>query len=1059
MNRKLLIVALLILLPILAFGQAGKLRGLVTDRETGEPLIGANVMIVETSLGASTDMDGVFIILAVSPGIHAVRCAYIGYTTETIQNIRVSPNLTTTQDFRLATEAIRGEAVVVVAERPLIQRNTTNTVRMTVQEDIKNIPIRGVQNIVALDAGTVLQDGDLHIRGGRTGEVAYFIDGATATNPLTNTENISVIQEAIEEIQMQAGGYTAEHGGSASGIIRTTMRTGESKYKASVDYRTDDFVHSGEQFLGTSSYGHRNAVVTLSGPVPGLSKVRFFFAGQHNYMRNRNPSFVTPFSTNDYIDPVTGLTLGELGGLVDDGFEDRPVNAPLPDGGVIEYKRNSLPGSFRQENTGQGTIMFSATDNLKFRFTGSYRHLKYPTQGSNFFSNLQYNYYNNDRVPEGTRKNYLASLRATHIINPTTYYEVGVFYSNRYSQNVDPVFGHDWKKYTDRDENFANGLGIDPETGESTWRSKYQGPDWISTIYNFEMEPPDNPNYGYYKNNQMNIGGSVDFSSQLNKNWELRAGGRYDTWIMRQYSNGDIQDFMENDMGVEGLTPYPWETKYGDNWEYGRMVELAKAGGVNFMGWDVDGENKIDDGPYGPNKPSFASAYIQNKFEYKDLVLNFGFRYEMVDLKALRPVDYYTDPETGERMNGVEDPFMDTMADWLSDGTQDIDGDGIVDEAGWDRTEPYHYILPRFNFSFPVTDLTVFYALYGKYIQMPALEQVYRGYRQMNMSVSPATRSQYGWWGSYVGYTAKPEETIQYEMGIRQALSDNFAFTITGFYKDHRNLLRLDRLYSTGEGELPRGSILFCGYRNEDFSTVKGVELTLELRRTRRLSARVNYTISDARGTGADSRSGDVVVSDEVIARYPIMVFALDYNQPHRGSMMLDYRFAKGDGVLQGLGTNVLLTFNSGHAYTKIQEPETLGQADPWDVGVRALRDERGRHPEEALNSSYTPWNFNIDINVNKVFYLGRFNVDLYVHVLNMFNTKNIINVFPMTGTGEDDGWLRCPLAAAFDAIPYYTNFYTDINQNNRWSYELATGMDIYGRPRQIRVGMRLEFN
>jgi hypothetical protein len=370
------------------------------------------------------------------------------------------------------------------------------------------------------------------------------------------------------------------------------------------------------------------------------------------------------------------------------------------------------------------------------------------------------------------------------------------------------------------------------------------------------------------------------------------------------------------------------------------------------------------------------------------------------------------------------------------------------------------------NFSFPVTDRTVFYALYGKYIQMPRLDRLYQGYEQMSTSVNPTTRSPYGWWGSYVGYTAEPEEIIQYEMGIRQSLTDNFAITLSGFYKDLRNQLRIDRLYLDSEsGDITvnedRGNIIFCGYVNQDFGTIKGLEFTAELRRTNRLSARVNYIFSDARGTNSDSRSGVVVVTDEVISRYPLLMYPLNHNQPHRGTMMLDYRFAKGDGgpILQGLGFNLLFTFNSGHAYTKIQEPENLGQASPWNVGVDALGDPRSRHPEEPLNNSYTPWVYNFDLNINKVFYLGRINLDLYVHVLNLFNTRSIINVYPQTGVAEDDGWLSSPFAAPFYAIPNYVDFYRVINSQNRWAYQQQTGRDVYGVPRQIRAGIRLEFN
>ena len=1039
MNRKLLIVVtLLFLLPVVAFAQNGKVRGIVTDKKTGEPLPGANVMIEGTTLGASTDMNGVYVILAVPVGVVSVKATYIGYKQEIIENVRVNSNLTTTQDFELSQEAVKGEVVVVIGERPLIQRNTTNTVRMTTQEDIKNIPVRGMDNILALNAGVVLQDGVLHVRGGREREVAYFIDGATATIPYvqisttgrgmqsqdplsTANPNIEVIQEAIEEVQMQAGGYTAEFGGANSAVVRATMRGGGPTYKASMDYRTDDFVHSGNQFLNTSSFGYRNAVLTLSGPVPSVPKLRFFVAGQHNYMRNKTPTFVVPFKFEGLVDDG----LGDSWGAATNWGERSREGDPLP--GSVAYKENYLPGNYSKDNSVQGTLQYGVTDNIVMRLTGSYGDLRYSPQGGNFNSSI-YNYFNLGRRPETIEKRILTSLRLTHLLNPTTFYELSLFYTKRSARTIDPVFGDEWKKYTDREANAAKGYGLTPET---EWRSKYLGPPDYSTIYNFTMESPEAPVTQYEKNSQTDLGAALDFTTQLTKNWELKAGGRLDMWSMRRYNIRNIMSFMEYENGVDGTTPKTFAS------DYERWVMLGRTGGrlrPIIYGYDIDGK-EYNEFPNGPRTPYFASFYIQNKLEYQDLIVNFGLRYERINIKAPKP-------------KNDENPAFDTDLDW-------------IDETQMVETEPFNYLLPRITFSFPVTDKTVFYALYGKYVQMPNLSSIYIGIPKLSHSVSPVTREPYGYFSEWVGYTAKPERTTQYEMGIRQSLSDNFAFTITGFYKDQRDLLRWDIVRATGEQTLAENAPIFSGRMNNDFGTVKGVELTLELRRTKRLATKVNYTFSETRGTGSDSRSSSVVVSDVMIARYPMFTNYLDFHQPHRGSVTVDYRFPKGDGgkILEGLGMNILLNFNSGHPYTKIREPQSLGQADSWNVGVRALSDPRDRKPEEALNSSFTPWNFNIDLNVDKVFYLGRLNVDVYVNVLNLLNTKNVINVYPMTGTAEDDGWLKCDLASAYYGISNYIDFYRAINMDNRYGYSQATGLDIYGIPRQIRVGVRLEFN
>jgi outer membrane receptor protein involved in Fe transport len=304
----------------------------------------------------------------------------------------------------------------------------------------------------------------------------------------------------------------------------------------------------------------------------------------------------------------------------------------------------------------------------------------------------------------------------------------------------------------------------------------------------------------------------------------------------------------------------------------------------------------------------------------------------------------------------------------------------------------------------------------------------------------------------------KPERTTQYEAGFRQTLTDNLALTITGFYKDATQQLSIRRVLNDV------GAPIFVSLQNEDFGTTKGLEFTLQLRRTNRLQVSVNYTLSDARGTGSEGLSSRNSVSDEATARIPFFIQPLTYNQTHRGTLALDYRFAKGDGgpILEGMGLNLLLSFNSGHNYTKIREPISLGQSTPWNIGVRALLDVRSRNPLEPINNSTTPWVYNIDMQFSKLFYLGGLNLELYANVLNLLNTKQIVNVYPTTGTPYDDGWLKNPFAESYKAIPHYTDFYKAINIENRWAlgYAVAgTGAgDLYGSPRQIRIGARFEY-
>ena len=1021
MLRKLLVAfTALFLLPVLLLAQDGKLRGRVTDRESGEPLIGANVTVDGTSLGASSDLNGEYIILSVPPGTYTVKASYIGYSPYTISNIRVSSNITTSQDYALSSTAIQVEAVEVVAERPLIQRNTTNTVRVTTQEDIKNIPIRGVQNIVALEAGVVMQGGTLYVRGGRAGEVAYYVDGANITNPINNAQNIGLIQEALEEIQVQTGGFTAEFGGANSALVRTTSRTGGSKLNASLDIRTDDLAKPGKKFLGTTSQGYRNIVGTVGGPVPGINGIRFFAAGQSNFVRNDQGMFLTPFK-------FTGLT--------DDGlWRTANLGKPLP--GDVEFKENYLYKNWTDNMTFSGNVLFDlntlANLPLKLRLLGQYATGEAPNNGG-WPGALAAYYRPLDRVTMSYNNTRMLSAKLTHLLSPTTFYEVGLTYQYRYTRTWDQKFKHNYMAYTDRNAWDAAGLPTDD------WLGLYTGPDLYSTIYAWRFTHAYAPNNAYNKSKQVGLGVNVDLVSQVTSNWELKAGGSLDSWTMRSFAINNISalhNFLDQD--GNGTDEAVFASDYEKRIRYLNRGNIVTYG-YTYLGKETDGYS-LGGSPAGatldaPYKPLYASAYVQSKYEYRDLILNVGLRFEHYDPK-IKTVDKTLNPATGQYDYNQMD--YDVAL-------------GIINEAQIKETEGHQLLLPRISFSFPVSDKTVFFSQYGKFAQFASLGQFYQSSYGFSRAIAPEDRSPYG---GFLGFEARPERTTSFETGIRQLLTDNLSFTLTGFYKDTKDQIQIRRHFNTA------GTPIFTTYQNADFGTVKGVELTLDLRRTNRLSARINYTISDAKGTGSASTSGQVATSDELRARTPEFINPMPFNQTHNGSIILDYRFAKGDGgaVLEGMGINAIFSFNSGHNYTKIKEPDNLGQSSPWNIGVYPLLDARFRNPNEPVGASSTPWVFNIDMNFNKVFYFSSFNLEFYVNVLNLLNTKNVINLHPATGAPNDDGWLQSPLSLSNRAIENYEDFYRAINLENRWGLMSSFVGDVYSAPRSIRVGLKFEY-
>ncbi|MEJ2053293.1 MAG: TonB-dependent receptor, partial [Calditrichaceae bacterium] len=196
MIKKILILIAIILCGAQLFaGTVGKISGFVTDKESGEPLAGVNVFIENTRLGASTDLEGEYFIINIPPGTYSVTASIIGYQKVTVTDVRVSPDRTTKVQFSLTTEIMAGETITVVADRPLIQRDVTFTETVTSADEIEKMPVTTVSEVMSINAGFIVQgyttdpDGNsdgtesIHVRGGRSNEIVYMIDGFYVKDP------------------------------------------------------------------------------------------------------------------------------------------------------------------------------------------------------------------------------------------------------------------------------------------------------------------------------------------------------------------------------------------------------------------------------------------------------------------------------------------------------------------------------------------------------------------------------------------------------------------------------------------------------------------------------------------------------------------------------------------------------------------------------------------------------------------------------------------------------------------------------------------------------------
>jgi hypothetical protein len=223
-----------------------------------------------------------------------------------------------------------------------------------------------------------------------------------------------------------------------------------------------------------------------------------------------------------------------------------------------------------------------------------------------------------------------------------------------------------------------------------------------------------------------------------------------------------------------------------------------------------------------------------------------------------------------------------------------------------------------------------------------------------------------------------------------------------------------------------------------------GIELSLLLRRTHRVAAQANYAFQSARGTGSSPLSNLGAWYSTAVPLIPLYATPLDFNQAQRGSILLDYRFAKDDGgdILEQCGLNLLMTFNSGHSFTILTEP----------VRGPSPSDPRYNIPAEPIGASTTPWFFQLDGRIDKMISLSPVGLDIYIYAINILGSDNAVDVFPRSGDPSTDGWFQTSGGQADVAAngPQYAAFYKAVNNGKNSGN--------WGPPRQIRFGVRLEY-
>ncbi len=223
-------------------GTTGKLSGTIKDAQTGDALIGANVILEGTDLGAASNVRGEYVILNIPPGRYNVKFSFIGYETIVFTNVVIIVDQTTQLDVQLKPQAIQVQEVVVTARTPMIQKDLTSSISVISRDEIEALPVSTFTELLALQAGVVVTGRDnIHVRGGRANEVAFLIDGMYVADPLLGGLATQINNDAIQEMSLLSGTFNAEYGNALSGVVNIVTRDGSDKFAFKLEGRTSEF--------------------------------------------------------------------------------------------------------------------------------------------------------------------------------------------------------------------------------------------------------------------------------------------------------------------------------------------------------------------------------------------------------------------------------------------------------------------------------------------------------------------------------------------------------------------------------------------------------------------------------------------------------------------------------------------------------------------------------------------------------------------------------------------------------------------------------------------------
>jgi outer membrane receptor for ferrienterochelin and colicin len=999
----ILALALVCLFHTSLLAQTGTISGTISGSADGKPLAYANVIILGTNLGAMSLNDGKFTIKGVPAGNYTIKAMMMGFKAEEKTGVTVDSGKDTRLDFKLdQTIVMKTQEIVVTAEKKMVEVTASDARGAVSSEQLEEMPVDDVLDAVALKAGIVKQGDEMHVRGGRSGEVQIQIDGVAVDDPLGGgTVSVGLLGTSGSEIV--SGGMDAEYGDAQSAVINISTKEGGRRFAGEFRYFTDDF---GRQ---DKTYTNFDRVSLGFGGPTWWKSFRYYVSGEATFTDTENTT----------IEPRT------------------------------EHKITDWL-KFRERQS----------ENYNFQTKLSYNRQRIKVTGEAIFSRSHRDQYYNNWNIEGHAGQIYYFQRLTLVVDtdpPTmTFFGITRMDHGEWAEltdeaqrermlNIRPVvvvqdirdetgqvtqqWYHNFRAATIGgvdviwDEEIENAAGIvqyrrpwvlfsgfqypysefkpfvrDPEGADSSFvpfNSATRTPEIQSDHMQFKI--------GF----NHNITSKLLYSIKLSRLELHSARTVYDEFgnpkAPHEFSSAGLPTLLPNGTYLQGgLSNATWYTDdsnpyFVTAYDYPaytdqKTLQYLVRGDVTseqFKGHRVKTGVQLiyndlsDDDRFFPAQTRFNSdtglnqqglnvnvyhnfntegaVYAQDKWEYEGMVVNGGLRFEFFS--------------TG---NNNEILIHSTEVDQA------------VDEWKWN-------LSPRF----------------GRFTQWPSRVYLFR------------TQQAIGSTGTLGNPNLEPELTVSYQAGISHQFTDDIAGNFIVFNKDIFGLISSTRVTDDSTG------IQSWRYINKTYASSRGLEISLEKRLTRRLGFEVYYTYSFADGVASDADFGR---SAEGLTHLPTDELPLDWDQRHTFNVTLRLQDQN------KWGATAIYQYGSGLPWTPIDRFARL--QDPMWENSNQLE------PSHRLSVQGRK-QFNVYGRELTLFFEGRNLLD--DDILLPFGTAP--GVFPgMVNTGMDGG------SYLTETGRYGGAYLQDINDDGLDEFNPVYDPTIWESHRVWRIGFGFEF-